>query len=435
MGPAASSETSADGHAAETASASGRPRFTLRELLKQFIALHLQHNGFAVLQRYYERHFTPVGKALLLLLVISLSLGMVGTEVLIYIFLSCLVALWAGTVLIGWLARPRRLRAQVIWPGRLQAGENARCTLILENPTEQPVFHLFSEILMQGPQRQICALRPHGEIFCLDAGERVEHVFEWLPTSRGTWQQREIQFISMFPLGLMRWRQRFRNAQTVWVYPRLLGLADAPWREHQPQMQQLTSQATLLRGQSLEFQGIRPWLPGDSPRFIHWPSLARSGQLAVREYQDSPGHQLALLLQTGASSSEHFEAAVSLMAGLIQSLAAQPFDQLMLAQLGKTLSLSARSPLAPDVLMLQLAQISQDESFELDDLWENLLHAPAGPTLLICLATHWSPALAQLEQQCRLRRWPLEILVVAEPDEVFPIPVRRLDSALWARPV
>lgn len=238
----------------------------------------------------------------------------------------------------------------------------------------------------------------------------------------------------MFPLGLMRWRQRFRSPQTVWVYPRLLGLGDAPWREHQPQMQQLTSQTTLLRGQSLEFQGIRPWLPGDSPRFIHWPSLARSGQLAVREYQDSPGHQLALLLQTGARSGEHFEAAVSLMAGLIHSLAAQPFHQLMLAQLGKTLSLSARSPLAPDALMLQLAQISQDESFELDDLWENLLHAPAGPTLLICLATHWSPALGQLEQQCRLRRWPLEILAVAEPGEVFPLQVRRLDPALWARP-
>lgn len=75
---------------------------------QRYWAFHRQHNGFAILQRYYERHFTPVGKALLLLYLISLSLGMVGTEVLIYIFCCGLGGLWVATsARAGWHARSR----------------------------------------------------------------------------------------------------------------------------------------------------------------------------------------------------------------------------------------------------------------------------------------------------------------------------------------
>ncbi|MEZ0371244.1 MAG: DUF58 domain-containing protein [Candidatus Sericytochromatia bacterium] len=408
------------------------PRQEFRAFWRQFLALHMQNNGFAVLQRYYERHFTPVGKALLLLLMISLSLGMVGTEVLIYIFLCCLAGLWFGTLVVGWLSRPRSLSASLLWPGRIQAGQTVKATLVIENPDRHPVFHLLSELRLLGPEQQLLLLRPHEEIFCVDRGQRCSQPFEWTPASRGCWQLPEVHFISMFPLGLALWRQRQQLQQQIWVYPRLLELIDPPWRQHHPQMLQMASQSSLLRGDSLEFQGIRPWLPGDSPRFIHWPSLARSGQLAVREYQETPGHQLALLLQTpGPGDPQAFETSVSLMAGLLQTLASQPYHQLMLAQIGECLSLAGQQPLTQEQLMLQLAKVRAEETFNLDALWDTLLQLPAAPTLLICLACSWDAQLAQLQQQCQLRHWPLEILAVSRSAVGFPGTVRWIEPGMW----
>lgn len=397
---------------------------------RRFIDLHLQRNGFAVLQRYYERHFTPTGKALLLLFLISLSLGMVGTEVMIYVFLSCQLGLWAGVGLLGSLNRPRRLQAEMIWPGQLQAGQPALCRLrITHSGTTR--YHLSAEILLQGPDGQSCRLLPEQECFSLSTDAAWECRLSWTPPGRGQWRIKEMLLLSTFPLNLIRWLQVLRPAHSVWVYPACFEL-ETSWQ--QPQLQQLSSQASQLRGQSLEFQGIRPWLPGDSPRLIHWPTLARSGQLAVREFQDSPGHQLGLLLQTpGQGASEQaFETAVSLMAGLIRQIAAQPYHQLTLALLGRRLSSNRQAPLQGEELLLQLAGIQRDEAFDLEACWPLLL-APTGPTLLICLCTHWTPALTHFEQTCRQRRLPIELLAIGEADQPFPASVQRFDPATWSR--
>ncbi|PKL79605.1 MAG: hypothetical protein CVV27_01605 [Candidatus Melainabacteria bacterium HGW-Melainabacteria-1] len=397
----------------------------LRRFLKQFLDLHLQHNGFTILQRYYERHFTPVGKALLLLLMISLSLGMVGTEVLIYVFLCGLAALWTGTVFVGWLSRPRKLSASVIWPAWLQVGEVAQLQLLIHNPGRSPQFHLHSEVVLSGPGQRRLLLRQAEPFFCLDSSEQQSVELSWTPPTRGRWRLKEVQLISMFPLGLALWRQRVHLDTQIWVLPALLSPGDQPWQQHQPQLMQSANQATLLRGASLEFQGIRPWLPGDNPRYIHWPSLARTGQLAVREYQESPGHQICLLLPTGADAAAGFESAVSLMAGLLHSLAALPHHQLLLTQFGQRISLATGGRLSEEDRLLELAQVQADENFPLNGLWDAVQLLPVAPTLLICVSTYWNADLDGLLRQCQLHRWPIEIYAVGNAPG-FPVSARRI---------
>ncbi len=41
------------------------------------------------------------------------------------------------------------------------------------------------------------------------------------------------------------------------------------------------------RDSSGDFSGLRPYVPGDRLRLLYWPALARSGELMVRDFEDS----------------------------------------------------------------------------------------------------------------------------------------------------
>jgi uncharacterized protein (DUF58 family) len=46
-----------------------------------------------------------------------------------------------------------------------------------------------------------------------------------------------------------------------------------------------------------EFHGLREFRSGDSPRWIHWRTSARCGELMVREFADPPTDNLVLIVE------------------------------------------------------------------------------------------------------------------------------------------
>jgi uncharacterized protein (DUF58 family) len=84
-----------------------------------------------------------------------------------------------------------------------------------------------------------------------------------------------------------------------------------------------------------EFHGLRAWRPGDSPRFIHWRTSARRGELMVREYEDVPSDNLLLVLDPtpahGPQALDHFEQAVSLAATICWEWCRHTGDRLIVA--------------------------------------------------------------------------------------------------------
>jgi uncharacterized protein (DUF58 family) len=92
------------------------------------------------------------------------------------------------------------------------------------------------------------------------------------------------------------------------------------------------------RGQSVEFAGHRPYLPGDDVRRVDWPLWARSDRLDVRLYEEES--QLRAMIAIDASGSMGYggaeakiEAARTLAAGLAVVLARHG-DAVGLAVLG-----------------------------------------------------------------------------------------------------
>ena len=67
-----------------------------------------------------------------------------------------------------------------------------------------------------------------------------------------------------------------------------------------------------------ELSGLRPYAPGDRLTRLHWPSLARSGDLVVREFVEPEAGSLSLLvdLRPSAHDADSIEPTIARAAGL-----------------------------------------------------------------------------------------------------------------------
>jgi len=77
-----------------------------------------------------------------------------------------------------------------------------------------------------------------------------------------------------------------------------------------------TQSANTMSGD--ELSGLRPYAPGDRLTRLHWPALARSGELVVREFVEPRTGSLTLLVDVRPSAHDDrsIDEAISLAAGL-----------------------------------------------------------------------------------------------------------------------
>ncbi|MFP4176352.1 MAG: DUF58 domain-containing protein [Candidatus Brocadiia bacterium] len=86
-----------------------------------------------------------------------------------------------------------------------------------------------------------------------------------------------------------------------------------------------SSQQNSKPGPGTEFYGIRPYVSGDSPRWIHWLSTLREQELMTRQFQSLQQKRAVVSLNcsTGLfgmrTSKEEFETAVTVAASLARS--------------------------------------------------------------------------------------------------------------------
>jgi hypothetical protein len=69
----------------------------------------------------------------------------------------------------------------------------------------------------------------------------------------------------------------------------------------------------------ISFHALRAYEPGDALRNVHWRTSARTGQLMVRQYEETRRSQLLLVQATSAAhyaSDDEFELAVSVLASI-----------------------------------------------------------------------------------------------------------------------
>jgi uncharacterized protein (DUF58 family) len=157
-------------------------------------------------------------------------------------------------------------------------------------------------------------LRPHG---------RGRHWGSYLlrDLPRGRHRFEPVRLSISDPFGLAEAGLALRGEQALVVYPSLvelerLFLDGGAGPEHGRQL-------VLRRPVGFDLHSVRDYQQGESLRRVHWPSTARRGSLMVKELEDSPRDEVAVLLDgdpegvAGSPPDSSFDAAVRVAGSLL----------------------------------------------------------------------------------------------------------------------
>ncbi|MFN3866790.1 MAG: DUF58 domain-containing protein, partial [Demequina sp.] len=118
------------------------------------------------------------------------------------------------------------------------------------------------------------------------------------------------------PLGILQRDHTWPDVQHIFVHPATVAIP--------------STSAGLLRDlegvitptivdSDLAFHAIRDYRPGDSRRHVHWKSTAKTGQLMVRQYEETRRSRIAIAIDldiTQYTNEDEFEMGISAAASL-----------------------------------------------------------------------------------------------------------------------
>jgi uncharacterized protein (DUF58 family) len=233
---------------------------------------------------------------------------------------------------------------------------------------------------------------------------------------------------SGYPFGLVRRRVVLVEGQEVTILPRLGRVQRGLLRRHlrgvDPRAERIRRQALRHRSAQDEFHGLREYRTGDSPRWIHWRTSARHGDLMVREFEDLPGNDLLIVLDAAAylpsedGESVEFEAAVSLAATLCWEWCRHRGDRLTLGVAGADpifLGGLTTADLALQTL-LRLAVVRPGPGTQATETTLERLADLTPPSASVLLIAHGQPSL--LEPLRRRLERPITFLDTQQPDQL-----------------
>ena len=254
------------------------------------------------------RTVTPVGWIVLVAAVVSLVLafalgwaefGFIGFTLLAGMLVACAYLFGRATYRVAIELNPRRVTA----------GDRAMGSMSVVNSGQRSVLPTRMELPVGDGLAEFVVPR-------LAPGAEEESLFA-IPTERRA-------LIVAGPaisvrgdqLGLLRRTTRWTDQVELFVHPKTSRIATTA----RGLVRDLEGQTTkAITDSDLAFHALRSYEPGDDIRNVHWRSSARTGQLMVRQYQETRRSQLLLLMSAEKrlyASDEEFELAVSALASI-----------------------------------------------------------------------------------------------------------------------
>jgi uncharacterized protein (DUF58 family) len=195
------------------------------------------------------------------------------------------------------------------------------------------------------------------------------------------------------------------------VYPRI-GQLTRRWF----QLQRLANENRMgarhdRSSQQEEYHGLRDYRPGDSPRWIHWRTSARRGELMVKEFEQQNEQELALLIdpwlprtKVPTELRDAMEQAITLAATVCLETCRRQGRRLILGWTGATPGIcqGQASVKLLHELLEQLAVLRPATEGSLAELLDLLPGAALRDSLLIIISTRPLHLADEAERSVRL---------------------------------
>jgi uncharacterized protein (DUF58 family) len=149
------------------------------------------------------------------------------------------------------------------------------------------------------------------------ARKRFAGRYELRRVPRGRYGFDAVRLTVQDPFGLARAELVQGEPQALVVYPRLVAL-ERLFSEGGAHAQD-GRRLLLRRPTGFELHSVREYVEGESLRKVHWRSTAKRARLMVKELEDAPRDEVAVLLDGYGTAGESFEVAVRAAGSILQA--------------------------------------------------------------------------------------------------------------------
>jgi uncharacterized protein (DUF58 family) len=249
---------------------------------------------------------------------IYLAAWALGSEMLYPVAIGLVLAVLAAALWVRLLRRPMSLRRN-LGRGERLAGDDVPVQLELDEDGVVPSGTLLLRERIAGlGERETPLVRRHGRL-------RGRYVLRRVP--RGRYPIEESEIVIEDPFGLERVTVDLPSSASILVYPRLVDV-DRLFSESGAQTAE-GRRLLLRRPSGFDLHSVRDYQQGESLRRVHWPTTAKRGHLMVKELEDSPRDETAVLLDADGSvvvgdrHDSSFELAVRAAGSIVKSHASR----------------------------------------------------------------------------------------------------------------
>lgn len=379
----------------------------------------------------FER-FSDEGKLLLLFCLFAGALALDSKRSDVYLAWAIvgglLVASWFGSFFYGLAG----VSVELMAPPRVTVGVEAPFTVIVRNGGPR----VLESLVVRGPflPWDGAWLLSHAGVRRIPplASERVELSARF--RSRGDHHLDAFRVRALVPFGFAYGPALASEGLPFLVVPRTANVASLALPRGGRHLLGGASRTSRV-ADSRELLGVRPYRMGDSARDLHARTWARTGQPVVREYRDLYVSRVGIVLDTdvGRSPEADFEAAIALVAGIVDRLSGSEdvVDRLFLGEDVHDLSCARAAGLVEHTLEL-LARVRAGGELEPSALAARIAPALPGLSCLIVVTLRWDDARRGLVEGLAASGIGVTTLVVTEdagePDVPFGPNVRAIAS-------
>lgn len=238
----------------------------------------------------------------LLLLALSFVLAFIFPP--LFLYLKILTGIFFVLVILDFLflfGGKGRVHIERNYPDKISNGDFNEFEITVKNTYPRKIrVRILEEFPVQFQYRDFTI---EGE---LESHQKKHYTYSLRPTERGEYHFEKCNVL-VTDLGFVSRRFQLEEATTLACYPSFIQLKKYSLLATTNRLAEAGIKKIRRIGNTLEFELIKEYVPGDDYRFINWKATAKVQKIMVNQYEDEKSQPLYSLIDMGRAMRMPFE--------------------------------------------------------------------------------------------------------------------------------